>query len=216
MNETYPKIIIKSQQDLQNLLAWRDNNKDLVRRYNPVLENAIIQFDKHIQIYFKTIQGYKINFKCYYLFGEKKELYLDFDWRLITHMVDVHEYNGEQKDLQETIQDAITIRASLMAYMLHYKEVKERVHKTSTVTTKTTIKKKRKGNNKKSVRKIGTTIYNVSFPNESNEKREYERHSSGWLVRGFWRTYKNGKRVWVKPHVRGTDKAKIDPPVYEL
>jgi hypothetical protein len=46
-------------------------------------------------------------------------------------------------------------------------------------------------------------------------KRNYNRHTLGWTVRGHWRTYKSGKKTWIKPSVRG-DKDKITGKIYEV
>ncbi len=47
------------------------------------------------------------------------------------------------------------------------------------------------------------------------EIKHYERHMLGWTVRGHWRTYQNGKKVWIKPHVRG-DKDNVEGKVYRI
>lgn len=36
--------------------------------------------------------------------------------------------------------------------------------------------------------------------------RTYQRHIEGWEVRGHYRTLKSGKKVWIKPSVRGNKK----------
>lgn len=41
---------------------------------------------------------------------------------------------------------------------------------------------------------------------ENAEKRKYERHKSGWDVRGKFRHYPSGKIGWVKPYSTGTNR----------
>ena len=33
--------------------------------------------------------------------------------------------------------------------------------------------------------------------------KKYERHTDKWSVLGHWRTYKSGKKSWIKPHEKG-------------
>lgn len=50
--------------------------------------------------------------------------------------------------------------------------------------------------------------------NGSDRSREYVRKTGSWTVRGHWREYKSGKRVWIKGHKRGT--GELSPKTYRL
>lgn len=52
-------------------------------------------------------------------------------------------------------------------------------------------------------KRLTQVIYQYQQDRESGEKRNYNRHTEFWEVRGHYRTYKSGKRVWVKPSVKG-------------
>ena len=52
--------------------------------------------------------------------------------------------------------------------------------------------------------------------NDSDEQREYNRQIESWGVRGHWRTYKNGKRVWIKPQVRGDKSKQVADKTYTI
>jgi len=57
----------------------------------------------------------------------------------------------------------------------------------------------------------GKTVYEYEAKDEKQidtNKREYQRHTESWRVRGHYRTYKSGKKVWIKPQVRGKGKTK--------
>lgn len=83
-------------------------------------------------------------------------------------------------------------------------------------------KKKKSNSNRskkiKSVKNINVTDEiikrvkaNKKINTEKNEKREYNRQLKSWNVRGYWRTYKSGKKVWISPQTRKarTGKSKI-------
>ena len=65
---------------------------------------------------------------------------------------------------------------------------------------------------------MSTRIINV--PNNVTDievKRGYVRRTESWKVKGFWRKYKSGKKVWIKPSVRGNKDVKnINTNIYEL
>lgn len=86
--------------------------------------------------------------------------------------------------------------------ILDRKEVKE------LAPSKGNKKKGKKNKNKKTyIYKYYYSVDNVNIGN--NNKRTYERHTESWTSRGHWRTYKSGKKVWIKEQVkgRGRDKA---------
>lgn len=86
-----------------------------------------------------------------------------------------------------------------MRYITSYE--KERVQ-----ISRTKIKTKPGKLGKVKYRKVITItgkIYEYDEPNDSNQKRLFNRITESWGVRGHWRSYKSGKRAWVKPHVKG-------------
>lgn len=86
-----------------------------------------------------------------------------------------------------------------------------------------TVNKKVIGKNKKN-KLLYNTNYSLSLNNVKKyiydknylSKREYKRHTESWNVRGFWRTYKSGKKVWIKPSVRGNKNSKPKNQKYTL
>jgi hypothetical protein len=67
------------------------------------------------------------------------------------------------------------------------------------------VKKNKGKSNKKSVTYVTNKIFKVNMKKEytEEEKREYKRLAEAWTVRGHWRTYKNGKKVWVSGYRKG-------------
>jgi hypothetical protein len=91
---------------------------------------------------------------------------------------------------------------------------------TSTVKKNQQNKRKNKSKSKRVVR-LTKVVYELEVDESQKEtlikekpKRQYERHIEAWTVRGHWRTTKTGKRVWVRPHVKG--KGEIVPKTYTI
>lgn len=103
---------------------------------------------------------------------------------------------------------------SIVNFIALYREVKELVSERTLSTKK--VKKDRHGKAKSSVRYVPSRVYAIqSVPTADEVKRERERHTEAWAVRGHPRHYKSGKVVWIKPYVKG-DKDKVEPKEYRV
>lgn len=79
----------------------------------------------------------------------------------------------------------------------------------------TVNQKKKSKNNKSKKTKIVNTYYVSNADFKDNEtKRLYQRSMKSWTVKGHFRTYKNGKTIWISPYTKGTGKK--TPKNYEL
>jgi hypothetical protein len=77
-------------------------------------------------------------------------------------------------------------------------------------------KKARKGKVGKRVTYISRKTYIVNVP-EGLPKRQIERHTESWPVRGHPRTYKKtGKTIWIEPYTKGDKNAPRDPKTYKV
>lgn len=81
------------------------------------------------------------------------------------------------------------------------------------VTNKGSKSKKSKNKSKKTY--IYKCYYSIDKIDTAS-KRSYERHTESWTSRGHWRTYKSGKRVWIKEQVRGRGKNKVQTKEYKI
>lgn len=63
-------------------------------------------------------------------------------------------------------------------------------------------KKKKKGKKNKYTRYLVTKKYNVDSIQRRVVSKEREYTKASWSVKGFWRTYKSGKRVWIAQSTR--------------
>ncbi len=214
MNKTIEKWdrIVISQEDAELLFDWRDANQELVRNFNPVLEQGVIINTNTPDIrYVFQKQGDEF---VYSVVLEDGTVTHELVWNSIT---------GEGKAIHSQLKKEmirmynevfISLHASLMAYMEHSQDDTESVSvKSHTVVVG---HKKQKKSKKKAPVKIRRKVYTVSVSKESLEAatRSYERHVEKWTVRGHWRKTKNGQ-VWIKPHVRGEGK-EVTPKEYQL
>lgn len=208
--------IIMSKNDIALLFEWRDNHKDYVRNFKPVLkEGCIIMGDGKD----KTIEVFKNNgkFYTYHLFQDNRHVHQVIWDTEIKKGITTFSTFGFDKDTEfQYNSSVISVHASLMAYMEYYGDKKEYVErKEISVTHHKKPKKNAKG--KKSPTRIKKVIYNININKESTKfnKQRYERHAEKWTVRGHWRSLKSGKKVWIPSYVKGEGK-EITPKEYKL
>lgn len=90
----------------------------------------------------------------------------------------------------------------------------EKMEKVEKVEKKS--KKGKKGINRGNVRYIRRTIYNMNTVGE-RPSREYSRHMESWQVRGHWRYYKSGKKVWIESYTKGhNNKEEVEGITYKI
>jgi hypothetical protein len=220
--ETFDRIEFNNPNEINNLLEWRDNNKNLVRQHNfPLLQGTIQSTFNGVTIVFKKL-GDKVYLDCLMKRNGKPSHFLTFFWRYTDMQIEIiHPEKALMKEhnafYTEQAQSMITVFASIMAYMEHYKEYKELVNKKTIQSVKT---KKKKNGKKKNIRKANKVIYTISVNKEEDknkEKREYHLdESKSWTVKGHSRTLKNGKTIWIKPYVKGNKEEKPKPATYRL
>lgn len=210
--------IVLSKEDLDSLFKWRDNHKDYVRNFKPTLTEGIIEVgDSHTQ-FFRKLKDEHYQYSVIKNDTRVFEIIWDKKTKNVVTIVDKLELNKDMK--YEFIKSVISLHASTMAYIEYYGDKREYVNvKTKQINNKLnnsapTRKNKKK---RKSVKLKTKKIYSISIDNEAikRDKRRYERKTAGWSVRGFWRTYKSGKRVWINPYLKG-DKRNIEPKDYEI
>lgn len=130
-------------------------------------------------------------------------------------------YNKDFLESEFTDEDfnrtQITNYISLIVYINLFKE--SIIKQTRTHTHKTQSKKDKRKGKKPKVKLIKQNIIRLNtdhLPTPTEEEiKHYERHTFGWTVRGHWRTYQSGKKVWIKPQIRG-DKNKVEGKIYEI
>lgn len=197
-----------SRDDYLKLFEWKENNRFLVRFFNPVLEEGVIVVENSMKQFFKQDDTF-IEIELF--FGSLKALELHLE-RIGNGQIKVLKEIPNQKvanhlnyPISKMIADSITFHAAAMAYMGYFMEQKIYVDK-EVVQKNGNQKKKRKDKTRRKIIKIQHRIYNVRVGGNTKEikiKREINRRTNQWTVRGHWRKYKDGKKVWVKTYKKG-------------
>lgn len=134
------------------------------------------------------------------------------------------------KEFQRLAQEAVDLLTGVAHHVLTYKEIRvitpEDTHNSSSFTSKSTrTNLPRQQKNNPQIIKLSKIIYQREGNSTTNvQKRERHYHISEWEVRGHWREYKNGKKIWIKPHKKGpknsdkstSDDKKNKPKIYKL
>lgn len=233
--------ILLSAEDSKRLDDWWLNiHEGAFNEFRPVLEEGVIvqELDPNIKydqafvkayglttqllfLYFKQLDDIRVYYEIYRTIGENQ---VEFILKGIKNhaklksdlTVNTENHIGLKKEHAIHFLDATTSsHIALMNYMELYRDVRERVT-FQTVRKKNT--KKKKNGKKKNTRLIALVIYNVKIPLASvtdEERRAYQRMKEAWTVRGHWRTLPSGKKIWVKPYVKG-NKEKLEPNTYKF
>lgn len=145
-------------------------------------------------------------------FDTSYQMYLDFsDFSLnISGETDKIE-KSEKGVFKEIISNTGRLVIGELAYvnlLIHHQEVNiEEISTEKRVSVSSNKKKNRNNKKTKTVRTINISentvkrVYKKSN-DDNTEKREYIRQVQSWTVRGYWRTYKSGKKVWIEPQTR--------------
>lgn len=221
-----------SKEQLDKILLWRDENKDLVREFKTVMPEGLIDIYGASLLYFEdndSVISYKMygrnnihQMVCEIVFDKKtmKTKALNATGLFIQAMEEEAKRRNNLDWKKELIQDTVTVHASLMAYIRCFKTevlIKNEDLKMTSSNLRKAIRHNR--NNPNNVIRLKKFVY--SIPNTARttfttkEKREIIRKTESWSVKGHHRKYKkNGiviKEIWVKPYIKGegTKKAKV-------
>ena len=117
----------------------------------------------------------------------------------------------EVSDIGETICFIIDTLLEINKKLAHRNYTKSFIKSSNTAkipSSKTNIK----NSTRKTVYKLDDLLNTKIYINNKDDfrlPRKYERHTDSWSVLGYYRHYKSGKVVFVKPHVRGDKSKKI-------
>ena len=189
------KILLYSQ-DVETLLKWRDQNRDLVRRNAAPFKGIMLEFpDTNIIIKAYNDAG-KISF--YLQVNGKKAGKItgrQLAGGLFKEMKDTTKLNKEDK------QSIITVYASLMAFIVYHKPEAA----TAAAHEARTDKPKKTQHGAQRSKKGITYIFKHSGSGPHLQQRGQHASPAGaFSVRGHYRHYKNGKTVWIQPYNKGT------------
>lgn len=217
VDNTFKKVALKiTYKEDYYLLYFEFNEKGLVIRVfrgNISLENPIHHFDANTNFN----EEYYIDF-----LNERynsNELYVDVTYEKYYYetVSDVKNKKELTENTKENVISFVTWYFNILAYSQLNQDLI--IKETRTHTKKSQSKKDKRAGKKPKVKLIKQNIIKLNTdhiePPTEEEKREYERRIAGWTVRGHWREYKSGKRIWIKPQIRG-DKEQVEGKVYEI
>lgn len=86
------------------------------------------------------------------------------------------------------------------------------------VTERREVKKSKNNKKGKKSRKtyIYKKVYKVLDVVEDRDRRDYNRITENWEVRGHWRKYKSGKKVWIDGYSKGKERDTQDKKEYRI
>ena len=187
--------IILTIENVQALLAWRDQNKDLIRRNAAPFKAIMLQFPET-----------KIDIKAYNDAG-KIAFYIMLDGQragkisarqLPGGMLQVHK--NTTKLQSGDIQSIITVYASLCAFIVYH------VPEAAPAAERRQDRPKKRCKGKKQRRREAITyILKSSASGPYITRRGQHRSPAGtFTVRGHYRRYRDGRTVWIAPYTKGT------------
>lgn len=203
------KIIVRTNADMQRVIDWASRLEGVPVKL--AFPEAEISFEEEdIVLRFRDEGESVVWFEC--LMAGRKVV----DWRCNTETWKTTELRiaaeGEKKAMvamvlmkDNTIDKCVRKFRALMLFAAYYREEVERSKVVSRVA-----KPGKKSGKKNNRRMLTVRRYTVDSEMLSELPRKYERHAESWGVRGHYRTYKNGKTVWVRPYVKGEPSKRDD------
>ena len=187
--------IILSSNDIEALLLWRDQNKDLIRRNAAPFKGIILEFPETNIIIKAYNDAGKIAFYLQ-VNGQKagKITGRQLPGGLLQVKKNTTKLSGDD------VQSIITVYASLMALIVYHKP------EAAAAAKEAGRERPKKAKNGQERRKNSIT-YLLKHSGSGPRIQQRGQHSSPagvFTVRGHYRHYKDGRSVWIKPYKKGT------------
>ena len=191
-----------SREDCKRLLGWRDSHKDKVRSYIPAFDSSVIVVSDDEEKLHTIIRAEENNqlFTVLFRVSVGGDLLLKFLWHRISQKADVFLSKLPDREKEENIQSAVSVYASIMAYISEKRPV-EYVSLDKKIFSKKECAKKSRIQNSESIVVKNSSPIRKNINNQP-PKRSYTKPTKAVNVRGFVRHYKNGKVVYIKPFTR--------------
>jgi predicted ATP-binding protein involved in virulence len=192
--------------EMFKLLKWRDNHKEYVWNYKQVIPEGIVDVKGGMTIYFKFLDKTHTYYESYV----DDDLFCKITTRRLLNYYTVEDvWTNEKmvkmmqqfdKSYNETdlVADVCTTVSSTMAYLEHFHsevEIREEAVPMSNTQRKKAEWHNRNNPNEKVI-KLKKVIYRIPNGASYSEKvrKEIQRHTESWSVRGHQRRLPNGKQ----------------------
>lgn len=191
-----------SREDCKRLLKWRDSHKEQVGSYVPAFDSSVIVVSDDEEGLHTIIRAEENDrlFTVLFRVSVCGDLLLKFLWHRISQKVDVFLSKLPDREKEENIQSAVSVYASIMAYMNEKRPI-EYVSLNKKISLKKECAKKSRIQNSESIVVKNSSPIRKNINNQPS-KRSYTKPTKAVNVRGFVRHYKNGKVVYIKPFTR--------------
>lgn len=213
------RIIVESNEKMEKVIQWYLSNKewiDAIPFHSPIPSALIELREEDIEVYYEP-DGDSV---MMYIWMQNNVYICKYLYNPHTHSIGDPQFpdrlSEEKKRLMRSIlkgdntlyKEALKYH-SLMSFAAHYENVVEVSERRRNSISKTKARKiARKSGNEVS---LYSTVYKLSddaaIDNAiSTTPRHYTKPTEAVSVKGHYRTYKNGKRVWVRPFTKYKDK----------
>lgn len=212
------KIVVRTNADMQRVIDWADRLTGVPVRL--AFPEAEIEFQEEDIVLSFRDEGSEIVWFEAKMAGRKV-----VEWRSNLETGDIPELHvageGDAKikmsmilAMDDTVAKCVGKFRALMLFAAYYREAVERTKVVSRTEKPRKNGSARKGGNRRMLTVRRYTIGEDVLSELPQPKRRYEKHTDSWGVRGHYRTYKSGKTVWVRPHVKGVNTGRSDREYY--
>lgn len=226
--DTLDRIIVGTKEKIEHIVGWYALAKRKLEQqdFKMPFDEGVIEFTElSMCLYFKKMSESEIRLclhldkkgrdRLYALLYDPKTDTYTVDDKLCDHtlaMMFEIVFNGSENSIP------MCFKAVMSAMVYHKGDIVPKMVR-QPVKHRSQGKSKKKSHNVKRVTKriyVLTDIETKEGNNSDAEKRAYTKPDTEVHVRGHWRTYKSGKRVWIEPFDKYKGKKKKDRNDYVL
>lgn len=227
----FDRIIVETNERMSQIIAWWQANKSWLdnEEFNAPMEaGLIVMQEEGIDIGFESRTDGLVTISVYPAHIEEPAMQFELD--PATTAVSGHRFPNKMRHQKEKLlkivfeADHTDVKESvkymaLMQFAAHYEEIVQIDERHNVRRTRHEAKKLRK-NPKKPLNLVKKTYVVNEFSADDlhkfGEKRSYTKPDHEVQVKGFYRTIKSGKKVWVKPFSRYKDKGNKQTKEYKV
>ena len=225
------RIIVETNDKMSRIIEWWQTNRKLLEKeefHAPMESGLIVMQEEGIDIGFENRADGLVTISVYPAHIEEAALQFELD--PVTTKVTGHRFPAKLRHQKEKLLkvlfevDHTDVKESvkyiaLMQFAAHYEEIVRIDEKQNVRRTRHEAKKLRK-NPKQPLSLVRKTYvvddFDEGFLYKFGEKRAYTKPDHEVTVRGFYRTTKTGKKVWVRPFSRYKEKGGREPKEYKV
>lgn len=209
------RIIVKSNERMKKVLSWYVQNKEWLDKeeFHMPMDCGVIELqEENLDIVFERTKNDLVQISIIPTIKPNIPPSVIFDYDPVTTKASNYRFApGLPKAKRELLKNVILYDKTdmkealkyhaLMLFMNHYQEIVE----VTESAPRPRKEAKKMCQNRKGLLPLIRKVYVLKDADDvkkKHEKRAYTCPDHEVTVRGFWRTYKSGKKVWVKSFVR--------------